>query len=78
MMNETNTNEGTKESSKMRRVDVAVKLLFVIALAVIYFFWKCEYDLMVTVIAGIVMIGASVLTYFQYKKLGDLEDRETL
>ena len=76
MMNETNTNEGTKESSKMRRVDVAVKLLFVIALAVIYFFWKCEYDLMVTVIAGIVIIGASVLTYFQYKKLGELEETE--
>ena len=75
-MNETNTNEGTKESSKMRRVDVAVKLLFVIALAVIYFFWKCEYDLMVTVIAGIVIIGASVLTYFQYKKLGELEETE--
>ena len=62
----------------MKKLDIAIKPVFIIALLIIYFFWKCEYDLMVTVIAGIVMIGASVLTYFQYKKLGELEDREVL
>lgn len=72
MMNETNTNEGTKESSKMRRVDVAVKLLFVIALAVIYFFWKCEYDPLVTVLGLIILAGASVLTYMQFHKIDEL------
>ncbi len=71
-MNETNTNEGTKESSKMRRVDVAVKLLFVIALAVIYFFWKCEYDPLVTVLGLIILAGASVLTYMQFHKIDEL------
>ena len=72
MMNETNTNEGMKESSKMRRVDVAVKLLFVIALAVIYFFWKCEYDPLVTVLGLIILTGASVLTYMQFHKIEEL------
>ena len=72
MMNETNTNEGKKESSKMRRVDVAVKLLFVIALAVIYFFWKCEYDPLVTVLGLIILAGASVLTYMQFQKIDEL------
>ena len=67
-----------KEDEDMKKLDIAIKPVFIIALLIIYFFWKCEYDLMVTVIAGIVMIGASVLTYFQYKKLGELEDRETL
>ena len=71
-MNETNTNEGTKGSSKMRRVDVAVKLLFVIALAVIYFFWKCEYDPLVTVLGLIILAGASVLTYMQFHKIDEL------
>ena len=71
-MNETNTNEGKKESSKMRRVDVAVKLLFVIALAVIYFFWKCEYDPLVTVLGLIILAGASVLTYMQFHKIDEL------
>ena len=67
-----------KEDEDMKKLDIAIKPVFIIALLIIYFFWKCEYDLMVTVIAGIVMIGASVLTYFQYKKLGELEDREVL
>ena len=60
----------------MKKLDIAIKPVFIIALLIIYFFWKCEYDLMVTVIAGIVIIGASVLTYFQYKKLGELEETE--
>ena len=72
MMNQTNTNEEMKESSKMRRVDVAVKLLFVIALAVIYFFWKCEYDPLVTVLGLIILAGASVLTYMQFHKIDEL------
>ncbi len=65
-----------KEDEDMKKLDIAIKPVFIIALLIIYFFWKCEYDLMVTVIAGIVMIGASVLTYFQYKKLGELEETE--
>ena len=60
----------------MKKLDIAIKRLFVIALLVIYFFWKCEYDLIVTIIAGIVIAGASVLTYFQYKKLDELEEIE--
>ena len=65
-----------KEDEDMKKLDIAIKPVFIIALLIIYFFWKCEYDLMVTVIAGIVMIGASVLTYFQYKKLGEIEETE--
>ena len=53
----------------MKKVDIFVKVGFVIALAVIYFFWRCEYDPMVTILALVILLGASALTYFQYKKI---------
>ena len=58
----------------MRKLDIAIKPIFIIALLVIYFHWKCEYDLIVTIIAGIVIVAASVMTYFQYKKLDASEE----
>ena len=60
----------------MKKLDIAMKPVFIIVLLIIYFFWKCEYDLIVTIIAGIVILGASLLTYSQYKKLGELEESE--
>ena len=58
----------------MRKLDIAIKPIFIIALLVIYFLWRCEYDLIVTIIAGIVIVAASLMTYFQYKKLDALEE----
>ena len=58
----------------MRKLDIAIKPIFIIALLVIYFLWRSEYDLIVTIIAGIVIVAASLMTYFQYKKLDDLEE----
>ena len=36
----------------MRKLDIAMKPIFIIALLVIYFLWRCEYDLIVTIIAA--------------------------
>ena len=58
----------------MKKVDIFVKVGFVIALAVIYFFWRCEYDPMVTILALVILLGASALTYFQYKKIDEMTE----
>ena len=58
----------------MKKVDIFVKVGFVIDLAVIYFFWRCEYDPMVTILALVILLGASALTYFQYKKIDEMTE----
>jgi len=58
----------------MKKVDIFVKVGFIIALAVIYFFWRCEYDPMVTILALVILVGASALTYFQYKKIDEMTE----
>ena len=58
----------------MKKVDIFVKVGFIIALAVIYFFWRCEYDPMVTILALVILLGASALTYFQYKKIDEMTE----
>ncbi len=60
--------------AQMKKVDIAVKVLFIVALAVIYFFWKCEYDPLVTILGILILVGASVLTYMQFHKLDELTD----
>lgn len=60
----------------MKKLDIMIKPIFVLILAIIYFFWKCEYDLIATLIAGIIIVAASFMTYFQYKKLKELEGAE--
>ena len=72
--NETNRNETDGEHNKMKKVDIAVKVLFIVARAVIYFFWKCEYDPLVTILGILILVGASVLTYMQFHKLDELTD----
>lgn len=61
---------------KMKFVDVGVSLLFVVALAVIYFFWGCHLDLYVTILALLILAVTGLTTYVQYKKLKDLETEE--
>lgn len=62
-----------KKMKRMKMIDFAVTVVFVVALVVIYFFWKCELDLFVTILAGLIIAIAGVITYNQYKKIEKLE-----
>ena len=54
---------------KMKCIDIAIPVLFVLALVVLYFFWGCHLDLYVTILAAVIL-GVTVLTtYIQYKKM---------
>ena len=68
--------EGKNKKMKMKFVDVGVSVLFVVALAVIYFFWGCHLDLYVTILALLILSVTGLTTYVQYKKLKDLETEE--
>lgn len=59
---------------KMKVIDIAVPVIFVLALIVIYLFWGCKLDLYITVLAGIVVLVTVLTTYMQYKKINELED----
>lgn len=58
---------------KMKYIDIAVPVIFVLALIVIYFFWGCQLDLYITVLAGIVVAVTALTTYLQTKKIEELE-----
>lgn len=62
---------------KMKFVDIAIPVVFVLALIVIYFFWGCKLDLYITVLAGVVVLVTVMTTYVQYKKLKELEEIRT-
>ena len=62
-----------KQSNKMKYVDIAVSVVFIIALVVIYFFWGCKLDMYLTVLAGIIIAVSGITTYVQYKKLNELD-----
>ena len=68
-----------KQNNKMKYVDIAVSVVFVLALVVIYFFWGCKLDMYLTVLAGIIIAVSGITTYVQYKKLKELDsDKEQL
>lgn len=56
----------------MKYIDIAVSMLFVIGIAVIYFFWGCHLDLYVTVLAAVIAVTAGLVKIIQYKKLKEL------
>lgn len=63
---------------KMKFVDVAVSIIFVLALIVIYFFWGCKLDLYITLLAGVVIVITGISKYVQYKKIKKLtSEKET-
>lgn len=68
--------EGKNKKMKMKFADIGVSVLFVVALAVIYFFWGCHLDLYVTILAGVVIAATGLTTYVQYKKMKELETKE--
>lgn len=57
----------------MKYIDIAVPVIFIFALIVIYFFWGCQLDLYITVLAGIVVAVTALTTYLQTKKIEELE-----
>lgn len=61
---------------KMKYIDVAVSIIFVLALIVIYFFWGCKWDLYITILAGVIIIITGISKYVQYKKLKELASQE--
>ena len=68
--------EGKNKKMKMKFVDVGISVLFVVALAVIYFFWGCHLDLYVTILALLILAVTGLTTYVQYRKLKELETEE--
>lgn len=61
---------------KMKYVDVAVSIIFVLALIVIYFFWGCKWDMYITILVSIVFVVTGISKYVQYKKLKELTSEE--
>ena len=61
---------------KMKYVDVAVSVLFVVALIIIYFFWGCKWDMYITILVSIVILVTGISKYVQYKKLKELISEE--
>jgi len=58
----------------MKKVDIGVMVAFVLSLVVIFFFWKCEYDPIVTALGGVIVLASAVTTYLKYKKIDELEE----
>ncbi|HKM04905.1 MAG TPA: hypothetical protein VJZ04_10040 [Lachnospiraceae bacterium] len=59
---------------KMKAIDASVTLIFVLALVIIYFFWGCRLDAIVTAIAAVIVIASALAMYFQYKRIHELEE----
>lgn len=76
MENQNMENQNMEKKNKMKYVDVAVPVLFVLALIIIYFFWGCRLDLYVTVLAAVIIAITGLTTYFQYKKMKELTEKQ--
>ena len=61
-----------EKTKKQNLINCIVTLVFFIALAVCYFFWKCKLDLPVTIVAVAIGIAGLVLLFMQNKKIQDL------
>lgn len=60
----------------MKKLDIFVKVLFALVLFLSSFFWECKYDIIVTVLVGIVLILFSVVSYKQHRKLKEVTSEE--
>ncbi len=63
---------------KRKILDIAVPVIFVLVLIVFCFFWDCELDLYMTILAGVVLLVTGLTTYLQNKKIKELEESEAL
>ena len=60
----------------MKYVDIAVTIIFILALVVIYFFWGCKWDLYATILAVLVIIVSLLIGHSQNKKIKEFEEDE--
>ncbi len=58
----------------MKYVDIAVTIIFILALVVIYFFWGCKWDLYATILAVLVIIVSLLIGHSQNKKIKEFEE----
>ena len=61
-----------QKAKKQNLLNCVVTIVFFIALAVCFFFWKCELDLPVTIIAAAIGITGLVFLFMQNKKIKEL------
>ncbi len=61
----------------MKKLDFIMLLLFLVALLVISFFWKCHYDPIVTVLGILIAVVSGFTAYVQYRKIKELSSEET-
>ena len=57
---------------KEKYLDLAVAVLYVVALIVIYFFWGCKLDLYVTILGALVLGITGTVRVVQNKKIKEL------
>jgi len=57
---------------KEKYLDLAVAVLYIVALVVISFFWGCHLDLYVTVLGAVILVATGAVRVIQNKKLKEL------
>lgn len=59
---------------KMKKADYAVHILFIVMLIVLSIFWGCKYDILITVLGLVIATVSALTTFYQYKKMRELEE----
>ena len=59
---------------KQNLLNWIITILFLLALAIIYCFWGCKWDLVATIAAVLVAAGGALLLAYQNKRIKDLSD----
>ncbi len=67
-----NKDDEVRKNLKMRKWDTGVTLLFAAALIVLYFFWGCSLDWIVSVCAVLIAAIASFIGQKKKKKIKEL------
>lgn len=60
----------------MKKLDVIMFAVYFVAMAVLYFFWKCRLDFWFTVVALVFVAAATVGMILQHNKLKKLQKNE--
>lgn len=60
----------------MKKVDFIILIIYIVSLVVLYFFWGCRLDWIVTTVGAIIAILASVAAHMQNKKIKELEEQK--
>lgn len=72
-MNDTNdTDDEVKKNLKMKKWDIAAAAVLAVGLVILYFFWGCSYDWMVTLAAVVIAAASLLVGHFQFRKIKEL------